>query len=72
MARVLFCLYRSQIVALHAFIKKTDTTPDAALELARKRQKEIEHEKNKHLGSSLDDLLKEEGIFEETQAQAIK
>ena len=28
--------------------------------------------KNKHIGSSLDDLLKEEGIFEETQAQAIK
>ncbi len=25
-----------------------------------------------HLGSILDDLLKEEGIFEETQAQAIK
>jgi hypothetical protein len=28
--------------------------------------------KNKHIGSSLDDLLKEEGIFEEVQAQAIK
>lgn len=28
--------------------------------------------KNKQIGSSLDDLLKEEGIFEETQAQAIK
>jgi predicted XRE-type DNA-binding protein len=26
----------------------------------------------KHMGSSIDDLLKEEGIFEETQAQAIK
>ena len=26
----------------------------------------------KHMGSSLDDFLKEEGIFEETQAQAIK
>ena len=26
----------------------------------------------KHLGSSIDDFLKEEGIFEETQAQAIK
>ncbi len=26
----------------------------------------------KHSGSSLDDLLKEEGIFEEAQAQAIK
>jgi len=26
----------------------------------------------RHVGSSLDDFLKEEGIFEETQAQAIK
>ena len=26
----------------------------------------------KHHGSSLDDLLKEEGVFEETQALAIK
>jgi len=27
---------------------------------------------NRHIGSSLDDFLKEEGIFEETQAMAIK
>jgi len=26
----------------------------------------------KHMGSSIDDFLKQEGIFEETQAQAIK
>jgi antitoxin HicB len=26
----------------------------------------------KHMGSSIDDFLKEEGIFEETQTQAIK
>lgn len=26
----------------------------------------------KHMGSSLDDFLKEEGIFEEVQAQAVK
>lgn len=26
----------------------------------------------KHIGSSIDDFLKEEGIFEEVQAQAIK
>lgn len=28
--------------------------------------------KNRHLGSSLDDFLKNEGIFDEAQAQAIK
>jgi antitoxin HicB len=27
---------------------------------------------NKHMGSSIDDFLKTEGIFEETQVQAIK
>ncbi|MBM3784540.1 MAG: Fis family transcriptional regulator [Acidobacteria bacterium] len=26
----------------------------------------------KHLGSSIDDFLKEEGVFEEAQAQAVK
>ena len=26
----------------------------------------------KHMGSSIDDFLKEEGVFEETQAQAVK
>lgn len=28
--------------------------------------------RKKHMGSSIDDFLKEEGIFEEAQAQAIK
>ena len=27
---------------------------------------------NKHMGSSIDDFLKQEGIFEEAQAEAIK
>jgi len=27
---------------------------------------------NKHMGSSIDDFLKEEGIFEDAQAQAVK
>jgi antitoxin HicB len=28
--------------------------------------------KNKHIGSSIEDFLKEEGIFEEAQTQAVK
>jgi phage-related protein len=40
-ARVLLCLYRGQLVALHGFIKKTRATPDEDLALARKRQKEL-------------------------------
>jgi len=41
-ARVLICLYRGHLVALHGFIKKTRSTPDEDLALARKRQKELE------------------------------
>jgi phage-related protein len=41
-ARVLLCLYRGHLVALHGFIKKTRTTPDEDLTLARKRRKELE------------------------------
>jgi len=41
-ARVLLCFHGEHLVALHGFIKKTRTTPDADLALARKRQKELE------------------------------
>lgn len=41
-ARVLICLYRGHLVALHGFIKKTRKTPQDDLELARKRLKELE------------------------------
>ena len=41
-ARVLLCLYREHLVALHGFIKKARTTPDEDLALARKRKKELE------------------------------
>jgi phage-related protein len=41
-ARVLFCLHKHQLVALHGFIKKTRATPNEDLKIARKRKKEIE------------------------------
>src|SRR6516164_972919 len=41
-ARVLLCLYREHLVALHGFIKKTRATPDEELALARMRKKELE------------------------------
>jgi len=40
-ARVLLCLHREHLVALHGFIKKTRATPDEDLALARQRQKEL-------------------------------
>ena len=41
-ARVLLCFYRGHLVALHAFIKKTRTTPVEDLALARKRHQGLE------------------------------
>jgi phage-related protein len=41
-ARVLFCATSGNLILLHAFIKKSQKTPDAELALARKRKKEIE------------------------------
>jgi phage-related protein len=40
-ARVLFCIHDGRMVLLHGFIKKTQKTPDADIELATKRKKEI-------------------------------
>ena len=40
-ARVLFCVSDGCLVALHGFIKKTQATPKADLELARQRMKEL-------------------------------
>jgi phage-related protein len=40
-ARVLFCIHGDRMVLLHGFIKKTQKTPNADLELAMKRKKEI-------------------------------
>ncbi len=40
-ARVLLCFDDGVLVALHAFIKKTQKTPDDELDLARKRKKDL-------------------------------
>lgn len=40
-ARLLFTAAENQVVILSGFIKKTQKTPDAELELARRRLKEL-------------------------------
>jgi antitoxin HicB len=70
-ARVLLCLYRGHLIALYGFIKKTRATRGEDLALAR-AQEGVGAMSKKHMGSSVDDFLKEEGIFEEAQAQAVK
>ena len=42
--RAFYCfLVGKRIVVVHAFVKKTQQTPDKELKLARKRMKELEH-----------------------------
>jgi phage-related protein len=41
-ARVIFCIAQGRMVLLHGFIKKTQKTSQPDLQLARKRQNEIE------------------------------
>lgn len=41
-ARVMVCVYEEELFALHAFIKKTQKTPDTDLKLARKRKRQLE------------------------------
>ncbi len=40
-ARVFFCVHAGKLMALHGFIKKTQKTSPADLELAKKRMKEV-------------------------------
>jgi len=42
--RAFYCfLIGKRVVVLHAFIKKSQRTPDSELKLARKRLKEVQH-----------------------------
>lgn len=40
-ARVMFCIVRSEMILLHGFVKKSQKAPAKDIELARSRQKEI-------------------------------
>ena len=40
-ARVIFCLGNGHMILLHGFIKKTEKTPKADIDLALKRKKEV-------------------------------
>jgi len=42
-ARILFCIQKNEMILLHGFIKKTQTTQDHEKELARKRMKGTEN-----------------------------
>ena len=40
-ARMLFTPHEGQMVLLHGFVKKTQKTPEAAIDIARQRMKEV-------------------------------
>jgi phage-related protein len=40
-ARVMFCFHEGELLVLHAFLKKTQKTPDQELALAYKRMNEV-------------------------------
>lgn len=42
--RVLFCIQNDEMILLHAFIKKTQATPDKEKEIARKRMKGVKND----------------------------
>jgi len=43
-ARVLFCTTTNNLVLLHGFIKKTQTTPDEDIDLAMQRKRNLNDE----------------------------
>ena len=42
-SRVMVCLWKGELVAVHGFIKKTQQTPNDDLQLARRRKAEFEN-----------------------------
>jgi antitoxin HicB len=53
-------------------MKKSQKTPQREIDLSLKRKKRNTLMKKKNIGSSLDSLLREDGIYEEVSAAAIK
>lgn len=41
-ARVILCVFEDELYALHGFIKKTRKTPEADMNLARSRKRQLE------------------------------
>jgi len=70
---VLFSVSKNRLILLQAFFKKTGKTPVHDLKIARrKNEKKYPMIKEKNIGSTLEDFLKEENRYEEAQSQAIK
>nr|BFE91141.1 hypothetical protein GCM10020185_16770 [Pseudomonas brassicacearum subsp. brassicacearum] len=73
-ARVLFTVVGSDMVLLHAFIKKKSKKrqPPTWQPPSSAKQDYEAQQMNKHIGSDFDDFLAEQGIAEEVSAAALK
>ncbi len=60
------------MILLHGFIKKSQKTAQADLQLAKGRKLTWRNDMSKHIGSSFDDFLEEEGVLAEAESIAIK
>lgn len=66
-----FLFKNKELILISGFIKKSQKTPKPELDLAKIENVRLKMT-NKHIGSSFDDFLEEEGILAETNAVAIK
>ena len=71
-ARVLLCIYRKHLSGAAWVHQENAGNAGFGFGNGSKASEGVGTMSKKHMGSSIDAFLKEEGIFEETQAQAIK
>lgn len=75
LGRILVTRQNNHLRLLHAFVKTADEAPDEDLDLAVRRQKETEvtaKKASRHIGSSFDEFLREEGLYEQVSSLAWK
>jgi phage-related protein len=77
--RVIFCIVEGEMVLLHAFVKKTQRTPNREIDLALKRKRELEWwarrgARKRRIGSeeTFDDFLANEGMLADAEELALK
>jgi hypothetical protein len=72
-ARLILCFHMRTLVVLHGFIRRRGSAGrrSCTCEATDERGNHLK-KKNRHIDSSLDEFLKEEGILEETCAAALK
>ncbi|MCX6628152.1 MAG: type II toxin-antitoxin system RelE/ParE family toxin [Candidatus Solibacter sp.] len=71
-ARVMLCLYHEHLVALHGLHQEDAGNARRGSDAGAQAPEGVNEMSKKHMGSSIDDFLKAEGVFEEAQSQAVK